>query len=232
MPFKDFGAPMDALWLRLPRKPDDPGQVFGYIKNGKIFVMLNRDTYWQCAYVIAKGTFETLKARGLEEFRAGIANQAPFVRDRVGDLQSWADIKLLAVQVDRLQKWYGDGLLFIGDAAHAMSPIGGVGINLAVQDAVAAANILYPALTANQKQDLAAVQRRRTFPTVMTQGLQLVIQNLIIRRVLRAQPAHIPQSRKPLLLLMLFTWFPMLRRVPARVIGVGFRPEHIHTPEV
>ena len=232
MPYKDFGAPMDALWLRLPRKPDDPGQVFGYIKNGKIFVMLNRDTYWQCAFVIAKGTFETLKARGLEAFRAGIAEQAPFVRDRVDALQSWDDIKLLAVQVDRLEKWYGDGLLFIGDAAHAMSPIGGVGINLAVQDAVAAANILYPALAANREPDLAAVQRRRTFPTVMTQELQLVVQNLIIRRVLQAQPARTPNSGKGSLLLGFFSRFPILRRIPARLIGVGFRPEHIHTPEV
>jgi 2-polyprenyl-6-methoxyphenol hydroxylase-like FAD-dependent oxidoreductase len=232
MPFKDFGAPMDALWLRLPRKPDDPSQVFGYIKNGKIFVMLNRDTYWQCAFVIAKGTFEALKARGLEAFRAGIADQAPFVRDRVDALQSWDDIKLLTVQVDRLEKWCSDGLLFIGDAAHAMSPIGGVGINLAVQDAVATANILYPALAANREPDLAAVQRRRTFPTVMTQGLQLVVQNLIIRRVLQAQPARTPTPRKPLWPLMLLTWFPLLQRIPARLIGVGFRPEHIHTPEV
>jgi 2-polyprenyl-6-methoxyphenol hydroxylase-like FAD-dependent oxidoreductase len=232
MPVKDFGAPMDALWLRLPREPEDPGQVFGYIKNGKIFVMLMRDTYWQCAYVIAKGTFETLKARGLEEFRAGIADQAPFVRDRVDALQSWDDIRLLTVQVDRLKKWHGDGLLFIGDAAHAMSPIGGVGINLAVQDAVAAANILYPALAANREPDLAAVQRRRTFPTVMTQGLQLVIQNLIVRRVLQTRPAGPPKAGKRSLLLMLFTWFPVLRRIPARLIGVGFRPEHVRTPSV
>jgi len=232
LPVRDFGAPMDALWLRLPREPGDPGQVFGYIKNGRIFVMLMREGYWQCAYVIAKGTFETLKARGLEDFRAGIADQAPFVRDRVEALQSWDDIKLLTVQVDRLEKWYGDGLLFIGDAAHAMSPIGGVGINLAVQDAVAAANILYPALAANREPDLEAVQRRRTFPTVMTQGLQLLIQNVIIRKVLQTQPARAPESGKGPLFLRLFTWFPLLRRIPARVIGVGFRPEHIHTPEV
>ena len=229
---KDFGVPIDALWLRLPRKPDDPAQVFGYIKQGKIFVMLMRDTYWQCAFVIAKGSFEALKARGLEAFRAGIAEQAPFVRDRVDALQSWDDIKLLTVQVDRLEKWCSDGLLFIGDAAHAMSPIGGVGINLAVQDAVAAANILYPALDANRKPDLAAVQRRRTFPTVMTQGLQLLFQNLIMRRVLQAQPPPTTGPARPLLPLMLLTWFPLLRRIPARVIGVGFRPEHIRTPQV
>lgn len=229
MPVKDFGAPMDALWLRLPREPEDPGQVFGYIKNGKIFVMLLRDTYWQCAYIIAKGSFETLKARGLEEFRAGIAEQAPFVRDRVAALRSWDDVKLLLVQVDRLEKWYEDGLLFIGDAAHAMSPIGGVGINLAIQDAVAAANILYPDLAANRAPDLAAVQRRRTFPTVMTQGLQLFIQKAAISKFL--QPASAKKTGKGPLLLRAFKHFPLLRRIPARLIGVGFRPEHIHTPE-
>ncbi len=229
MPVKDFGAPMDALWLRLPREPEDPGQVFGYIKNGKIFVMLLRDTYWQCAYIITKGSFKTLKARGLEEFRAGIAEQAPFVRDRVAALRSWDDVKLLLVQVDRLEKWYEDGLLFIGDAAHAMSPIGGVGINLAIQDAVAAANILYPDLAANRAPDLAAVQRRRTFPTVMTQGLQLFIQKAVISKFL--QPAAAKKTGRGPLLLRAFKHFPLLRRIPARLIGVGFRPEHIHTPE-
>ncbi len=232
MPVKDFGAPMDALWLRLPRKPEDPGQVFGYIKNGKIFVMLLRDTYWQCAYVIAKGTFETLKARGLEDFRAGIADQAPFVRDRVDALQSWDDIKLLTVQVDRLKKWYADGLLFIGDAAHAMSPIGGVGINLAVQDAVAAANILYPVFVANREPDLAAVQRRRTFPTVMTQGLQLLIQKAVITKFLQPKSESAKKPGRGPLLLRAFKQFPFLRRIPARLIGVGFRPEHIRTPSV
>ncbi len=225
LPVKDFGAPIDVLWLRLPREPSDPEQVFGYIKNGKIFVMLMRGTYWQCAYVIPKGSFEALKARGLDEFRSGVAQQAPFVAGRVGALQSWDDIKLLTVQVDRLEKWYREGLLFIGDAAHAMSPIGGVGINLAVQDAVAAANILYPALAAGSAPDLAAVQRRRTFPTVMTQNLQLLIQNTFMSRVLRGGNAQPPRF------LAAFKYFPLLRRVPARLIGVGFRPEHVRTPE-
>jgi 2-polyprenyl-6-methoxyphenol hydroxylase-like FAD-dependent oxidoreductase len=231
LPVQEFGAPIDVLWLRLPREATDPGQIFGYIKNGRIFVMLMRDTYWQCAYVIPKGSFETLKARGLEDFRAGVAEQAPFVADRVGALQSWDDIKLLTVQVDRLEKWYDDGLLFIGDAAHAMSPIGGVGINLAVQDAVAAANVLYPALAAGRAPDLQAVERRRMFPTVMTQNLQLVIQNAFMARILHAgsSPEHHP--RKPPLFLQAFKYFPPLRRIPARLIGVGFRPEHIRTPE-
>jgi len=232
LPAKDFGAPIDVLWLRLPREPGDPGQVFGYIKNGKIFVMLMRDTYWQCAYVIPKGSFEAIQARGLEAFRAGVAQQAPFVADRVGALQSWDDVKLLTVQVDRLEKWYSDGLLFIGDAAHAMSPIGGVGINLAIQDAVAAANILYPALAAGRTPDLAAVQRRRTFPTVMTQRLQLLIQSTFMARILRAGSLPENQPRKPPVFLQAFKYFPLLRRIPARLIGVGFRPEHVHTPEV
>ncbi|HEX5275686.1 MAG TPA: FAD-dependent oxidoreductase [Candidatus Rubrimentiphilum sp.] len=228
LPAKDFGAPIDVLWLRLPREPSDPGQVFGYIKNGGIFVMLMRDTYWQCAYVIPKGSFETVKARGIDEFRSSVAQQAPFVAGRVGALQSWDDVKLLTVQVDRLERWYRDGLLFIGDAAHAMSPIGGVGINLAVQDAVAAANILYPALSAGSAPDLAAVQRRRIFPTVMTQSLQLLIQNTFMSRILHGANA---EPIKPPLVLEAFRHFPLLRRVPALLIGVGFRPEHVHTPE-
>jgi 2-polyprenyl-6-methoxyphenol hydroxylase-like FAD-dependent oxidoreductase len=228
LPVKEFGAPIDVLWLRVPRESSDPGQVFGYIKNGRIFVMLMRDTYWQCAYVIPKGSFETIKARGLQEFRSGIAQQAPFAADRVGALQSWDDVKLLTVQVDRLEQWYREGLLFIGDAAHAMSPIGGVGINLAVQDAVAAANILYPALAGGSAPDLQAVQRRRTFPTVMTQNLQLLIQNTFMSRILRDGVSKAPPKRP--LFLELFKYFPLLRRVPARLIGVGFRPEHVRTP--
>jgi len=229
LPVKEFGAPIDVLWLRLPREASDPGQVFGYMKNGKIFVMLMRDTYWQCAYVIPKGSFDAVKARGLDEFRAGVAQQAPFVADRVGALKSWDDVKLLTVQVDRLEQWSRDGLLFIGDAAHAMSPIGGVGINLAVQDAVASANILYPALAAGKSPDLQAVQRRRTFPTVATQNLQLVIQNTFMSRIVSGGASKTPPKR--LLFLELFKRFPLLRRIPARLIGVGFRPEHVRTPE-
>ena len=230
LPAKDFGAPMDVLWLRIPREPSDSAQVFGYIKNGKIFVMLMRDTYWQCAYVIPKGGFEALKARGLDDFRAGIAQQAPFAAGRVGALRSWDDVKLLTVQVDRLEKWSVPGMLFIGDAAHAMSPIGGVGINLAVQDAVAAANILYPDLAAGREPDLTAVQKRRAFPTVMTQGLQLVIQNAFMARILRGGGRTGKRSSKPPAFLQAFKYVPLLRRIPARLIGVGFRPEHVRTP--
>ena len=226
---KDFGAPMDVLWMRLPKQPGDPGQAFGFIKPGKIFVMIGRLTYWQCAFVIPKGSFQTIQARGLEAFRADVALMAPFVRERLGAIASWDEVKLLTVQVDRLEKWHRDGLLFIGDAAHAMSPIGGVGINLAIQDAVAAANLLYPALAAGAEPDLGAVQRRRTFPTVATQTLQLLIQKFIIGNVLRGtqrQGISAPVAVKAM------SRFPVLRRIPAYLIGVGFRPEHIHTPEL
>jgi len=231
---RDFGAPMDALWLRLPRLPTDPGQAFGFIKNGKILVLLGRQGYWQCAVVIGKGTFAAQQARGLPAFRQEIADQAPFVAGRVDAIQSWDDVKLLTVQVDRLERWYQDGLLFIGDAAHAMSPIGGVGINLAIQDAVAAANILYPALATGRAPDLAAVQKRRTFPTVMTQRGQLLVQNRVISKILQPQPAPgtAPKKQKRVPFLELFRRFPALRRIPARLVGVGFRPEHIETPAV
>lgn len=223
----DFGAPMDVLWLRIPREPSDPGQAFGFIKPGKIFVLIGRQLYWQCAYVIPKGSFAAIQARGLEAFRANVGSMAPFVRDRLDAIKSWDDVKLLTVQVDRLAQWYSDGLLFIGDAAHAMSPIGGVGINLAIQDGVAAANLLYPALRSGSAPDLAAVQRRRTYPTVATQTLQLGIQKLIIGNVLRDVPNR--TIRAPLAVKAI-SRFPVLRRIPAYLIGVGFRPEHVRTP--
>ncbi|HEV2262691.1 MAG TPA: FAD-dependent oxidoreductase [Candidatus Rubrimentiphilum sp.] len=224
----DFGAPMDVLWLRIPREPNDPGQAFGFIKPGKIFVLIGRQSYWQCAYVIPKGSFAAIQAHGLEAFRANVGLMAPFVRDRLDSIKSWDDVKLLTVQVDRLAEWYSDGLLFIGDAAHAMSPIGGVGINLAIQDGVAAANLLYPALNSGNAPDLAAVQRRRTYPTVATQTLQLGIQKLIIGNVLRDIPNR--TIRAPLAVKAM-SRFPVLRRIPAYLIGVGFRPEHVRTPE-
>jgi 2-polyprenyl-6-methoxyphenol hydroxylase-like FAD-dependent oxidoreductase len=223
----DLGAPMDVLWMRLSRRPTDPGQTLGRIDAGRIFVMLNREDYWQCAYVIPKGGFDQIRQGGLTTFREEIARLAPYLGDRVDELDDWSDIKLLTVAVDRLRVWHRPGLLCIGDAAHAMSPIGGVGINLAIQDAVAAANILAPGLLqgAASEADLQAVQRRREFPTRATQSLQLFVQNRVIGRVLKSTG----QPSPPLLLRLLGHW-PLLRRIPARLIGVGFRPEHVKLP--
>ncbi|HEY3910740.1 MAG TPA: FAD-dependent oxidoreductase [Stellaceae bacterium] len=223
----DLGAPMDVLWMRLPRRPDDPGQTLGRVDAGRILVMLNREDYWQCAYVIAKGGFDEIRRRGLPAFRDEIARLAPYLRDRTAELLDWSQVKLLSVAVDRMRVWHRPGLLCIGDAAHAMSPIGGVGINLAIQDAVAAANILAPQFLAAgvSDNDLRAVQRRREFPTRATQRLQVMLQNRVIGRVLRSTG-----TLSPPLLLRGFARSPLLRRLPARLIGLGFRREHVRTP--
>jgi 2-polyprenyl-6-methoxyphenol hydroxylase-like FAD-dependent oxidoreductase len=227
----DLGAPIDVLWMRVSRKPDDPNQSLGRFRAGKILVTLNRDEYWQCAYVISKGGFEAIRQRGLPAFRAGIESIAPFLRGRTEELKTWEDIKLLSVAVNRLRQWSRPGLLCIGDAAHAMSPIGGVGINLAVQDAVAAANILAQAfergeninININIDERLPHVQKRREFPTRMTQALQVFAHKRAINRALNVQS---PTRRLPLPLWLL-QHFPILRRLPARMVGMGFRPEHI-----
>jgi 2-polyprenyl-6-methoxyphenol hydroxylase-like FAD-dependent oxidoreductase len=225
---EDLGAPIDVLWMRLSRRPGDPKQPLGRFGQGKVFVMLDRGDYWQCGYVIPKGGIDDLRRRGLDTFRQDIGEIAPFMRDRVGELSSWDDIKLLTVVVDRLRKWYRPGLLCIGDAAHAMSPIGGVGINLAIQDAVATANLLARPLqsAALSTADLGRVQRRRELPTRLTQRLQVLIQNRILSRVLGSR-----QQISPPRVLKLLRRFPFLRRIPARVIGIGFRPEHVRTPD-
>jgi 2-polyprenyl-6-methoxyphenol hydroxylase-like FAD-dependent oxidoreductase len=226
---EDVGAPMDVLWFRLPRGPGDPEQPAGRFDRGQILVMIDRDDYWQCGYVIPKGTIEELRRAGLEAFRERVAAIAPFVRDRVGGLRDWDEIKLLTVVVDRLRRWYRPGLLCIGDAAHAMSPVGGVGINLAIQDAVAAANILAIPLRRGRvtTADLRVVQRRREWPTRLTQWIQVLIQNRIISRVLAGRATlKLPWP------LRLLRRFPVLRRIPARLVGIGFRPEHVHSPDV
>lgn len=226
LPVINLGAPMDVMWMRLSRRPGDPGQTFGHLDIGRILVLLNREDYWQCAFVIPKGTIEEIRQRGLASFREEIARLAPFLRDRVDELRDWKDFSLLTVAVDRLQRWFRSGLLCIGDAAHALSPIGGVGINLAIQDAVAAANILGTKLLQGtpSESELHAVQRRREFPTRATQRLQLVIQNNVIRRVLgSSKPLSLPW------ILKLVRRWPFLRRIPARLIGIGFRPEHVKT---
>lgn len=220
----ELGAPMDVLWLRLTKHADDPHQTFGYIRDGRIMALIDRGAYWQCAYVIPKGTLAELQARGVALFRQDIGTIVPFLHDRIDEIQSWDDVKLLTVRVNRLRRWYRPGLLCIGDAAHAMSPIGGVGINLAIQDAVAAANMLAAKLRAGAVtvDDLRAVQRRRERAAKVTQALQLFIQSRIIGKVLA-------NGRAPLLrrLPTLMRWLPFLPRIPARLVGLGIRPEHV-----
>ena len=229
LPSIEFGAPMDVLWMRISRKPSDPGQLLGRVDYGQIFVMIDRGDYWQCGLVVRKGALAEIQRRGLDALRADIQRLAPFLGDRVSDLRDWNDIKLLTVQVDRLRRWYRDGVLCIGDAAHAMSPVAGVGINLAIQDAVAAANILVPALrdsgTASNAA-LAAVQERRELPTKVTQRAQLLIQNGIIRRMLgRGREGRMA----PPLIIRILGGVPLFRRIPARLVGLGFRREHVMT---
>ncbi|HEX3142987.1 MAG TPA: FAD-dependent oxidoreductase [Pyrinomonadaceae bacterium] len=221
---ESLGAPIDVLWFRVSRKPGDPGQVLGRFIPGKILVMLNREEYWQCAFVIRKGAFAEIKQRGLDAFRNDIKSVAAFLDDRVQEITEWEQIKLLTVLVDRLRKWYRSGLLCIGDAAHAMSPVGGVGINLAIQDAVATANILARPLSENyvSLSHLQRVQLRREFPTKATQWGQVQVQERILSAVLGSQ-----QQVRPPWFLRLFKKFPVLRRIPARLIGVGVRPEHV-----
>ena len=189
MKVDELGAPMDVLWFRLPRSPSDSDQSMGRFEPGRIFVLIDRGDYWQCAYVIPKGSIEDVRRAGLDAFRAGLVQSMPMFADRVGELKDWDQIKLLTVAVDRMPRWHRPGLLCIGDAAHAMSPIGGVGINLAVQDAVAAANILYEPLRRGRvgDDDLARVQKRREFPTRVTQSIQVFLQDRVISRALQAR---------------------------------------------
>jgi 2-polyprenyl-6-methoxyphenol hydroxylase-like FAD-dependent oxidoreductase len=224
----ELGAPMDVLWLRLTKHADDPHETFGYIRNGRIMALIDRGEYWQCAYVIPKGTLAQLHEQGLDAFRAQIGDIVPFLRQRTHELQSWDDAKLLTVRVNRLRRWYRPGLLCIGDAAHAMSPIGGVGINLAIQDAIACANILSPKLREGRvtTTDLAQVQRRRERAARITQALQLFIQKRVIGRVLdgrasilRALPAVV-------------RCLPFLPRIPGYLVGVGLQPEHVSERQV
>jgi 2-polyprenyl-6-methoxyphenol hydroxylase-like FAD-dependent oxidoreductase len=225
----DLGSPMDVLWMRITRRPGDDEDIFGRFEAGRILVMINRSDYWQCAYVIPKGTAAEPMQRDIGDLRREILALAPWLGERVNELKSWDDVKLLTVALDRLARWYRPGLLCIGDAAHAMSPIGGVGINLAIQDAVAAANVLAEPLRAGRvtESHLLRIQVRRVWPTRVTQAIQRTIQNRVITRVLTGttQP-------KPPFALRLLDWFPALRWIPARVIGVGVRPEHVHTKEV
>jgi 2-polyprenyl-6-methoxyphenol hydroxylase-like FAD-dependent oxidoreductase len=220
----ELGVPIDVLWMRISKRPDDPSQALARIAGGHMLVMIDRGTYWQCAFVIPKGALDHLRARGIDALRQEIAGIAPFTAARLGELETWEDISLLTVLVDRLRHWHRPGFLCIGDAAHAMSPIGGVGINLAIQDAVAAANILAAPLRAGEDLGpyLAKVQRRRAWPARGTQFLQIMIQNNLIAPAVTGGAAIKP----PLAFRLLDRW-PTLRRIPGRLIGLGLRPEHI-----
>jgi len=220
---RTFGAPMDVLWFRLPKTAGTRQPVLGRIEAGRIFVMLDRGDYWQCGFVIAKGTVDEIRARGIASFRDEVARLAG-APPATGVLGTWDEVKLLTVRVDRLTKWFRDGVLCIGDAAHAMSPVGGVGINLAIQDAVAAANLLTTPLRQGRVglRDLAQVQRRRVWPTRVTQRIQVLVQNRILRRILKAD-----RPLKPPFAVQMLARLPSLRRLTGRAIGLGIRPEHV-----
>ena len=242
MVVRDMGAPIDVLWMRLPREAGDPNVSGGRIEPGRFLATINRRYYWQCAYVIPKGGIEDLRARGLAAFRAELVSVAPMFAGRVdAALQSWDDVKLLSVTVDRLEQWCQPGLLAIGDAAHAMSPVGGVGINLAIQDAVATANLLAaaladPAMDAAQISALLpSIQKRRLFPVRVTQAAQLAIQNRLLQPIIQSGASRKDgQASTPMSLpwpLKLMRSWPWLRSIPAYLVGVGARPEHVHSPQ-
>ena len=219
---QDFGVPIDVLWMRISKKLDDPQQTFGFFQQGKLLVLLDRGDYWQCGFVIPKGGFDEIKARGLQQLQNDIVGFAGFLGDRVAELDDWSKIKLLTVQINRVRDWCRDGLLCIGDSAHAMSPAGGVGINLAIQDAVATANLLAEKLRTGpvSVDDLRNVQTRREWPTRLIQAMQVFIH----RRVVTGRTSDGKQSLP--FVFRLLKWFPILRQIPARFIGIGPRPEH------
>ncbi|MCC8963896.1 FAD-dependent oxidoreductase [Bradyrhizobium sp. Pear76] len=223
---EEIGAPMDVLWFRVGRRPDETENLFARVDNGKMMVTFDRGDYWQCAYVIAKGQYEAVKARGLPALLDDVLRLAPILKPGIGDVKSFDDVKLLTVAINRLTRWTRPGLLCIGDAAHAMSPIGGVGVNLAVQDAVATANILAAKLAQGcpSEDELDAVRRRREFPVRLTQRMQVIAQNNIISAALKAGDQPMPFAVR------LITAMPWLQGLTARLVAVGVRPEHVHSP--
>ncbi len=229
LPLEDLGAPIDVFWFRLSKERTPDNRSTGVIATGRLLALLDRGDYWQCAYVFAKGMADALREKGLDNFRADVAATAPFLAGAVCELESWDQVKLLTVELDRLTRWHRPGLLAIGDAAHAMSPIGGVGINLAIQDAVAAANILAASMAAGRAVDglLAKVQRRRMLPTRIVQAMQRTAQNRLIKRIVLD---NVPITRPPRII-RLMQRFPILQRIPAYMIGLGFRREHVRSPD-
>jgi 2-polyprenyl-6-methoxyphenol hydroxylase-like FAD-dependent oxidoreductase len=227
---EDLGAPMDALWFWLPKRPDDPIKTTSSLEAGRSIVLMDRVDYWQCALMILKGSLDETRRAGLPALRAEVAHLVPAFADRVDTLADWDQIKLLNIAVNRLKRWYRPGLLCIGDAAHAMSPLLGVGLGLAVQDAVAAANILWQPLAMGslREADLARVQKRREFPTRFTQGIQVQLHKSIERALQMSggQALEAPMSVR------LLAALPVLRRLPARLVGMGVRPEHVRSPQL
>ena len=225
---EEIGAPMDVLWFRAGRRPNETENVFARVESGKMMITFDRGDYWQCAYVIAKGRFDAVKARGLQALLDDVARMAPILKSGLSDVKGWGDVKLLTVAINRLKRWTRPGLLCIGDAAHAMSPVGGVGVNLAVQDAVATANLLAAKLASGcpSEAELDAVRRRREFPVKMTQRMQVTAQNNIISAALKPgdQPLKVP------LVVRLISAVPWLQGITARFVGLGVRPEHVHSP--
>ena len=224
----EFGVPIDVLWMRISKKQNDPQQTLGFFQHGKLLVLLDRGDYWQCGFVIPKGGLDEIKARGLPQFQNDIVSFAGFLRDRVAELDDWSKIKLLTVQINRLRDWCRQGLLCIGDSAHAMSPAGGVGINLAIQDAVATANLLAEKLRNGpvSVDDLRQVQLRREWPTRLIQGMQVFVHRRVVTGRVSGNKRSLP------FIVRLLEWFPILRQLPARFIGIGPRPEHFHSPTV
>jgi 2-polyprenyl-6-methoxyphenol hydroxylase-like FAD-dependent oxidoreductase len=223
---RQFGVPIDVLWMRISKHEEDPQQGLGFFQHGKLVVLLDRGDYWQCGYVIPKGAFDLIKARGLSRFHDELVRMVGFLRDRVAELDDWSKIRLLTVQINRLRKWYREGLLCIGDAAHAMSPAGGVGINLAIQDAVAAANLLAEKLRESPVSivDFHKVQRRREWPVALIQRMQAFIHRHVVTGRETSSKSSLP------LFPLLLKHFPILRQLPARFIGIGPRPEHVRSP--
>ncbi|CAL9353591.1 6-methylpretetramide 4-monooxygenase [Actinosynnema sp. ALI-1.44] len=222
---REFGAPMDVWWFRVPRHADEPSNGLGRFSRGVGLAMIPRGDYYQCAFLIRKGTDQRLRVEGVEAFRRRVADLAPWIADRLTTIESLDDVKLLDVKLDRLPRWHGDGVLCIGDAAHAMSPIGGVGINLAVQDAVAAARVLAAPARRGELTPavLARVQRRRWFPTAVTQAFQRRIQDSFLRPTLEGETSGTAELPRPIALLQRF---PALQAVPAYLVAIGLLPEH------
>ncbi len=223
LPVKDYGVPIDVLWFRISRRADDPTQVLGNVNYGKALILINRGNYFQAGLIIAKGSYDQIKSEGLAALRGSVRKIAPYLGERVNELHDWEQIKILTVQINRLKRWYRGGLLCIGDAAHAMSPAGGVGINLAIQDAVATANLLADPLREDHvsERHLALVQRRRELPTRITQAVQMLAHRGFARLFQNPGEIRVPWQMKAIVRI------PGIHGVLGRAVGMGARPEHI-----